>query len=200
MCFGAFLSAVPETAQRGTQFHQGVIAACRPRNVVGLSALALARIDRIASAIWAAIAGQCSNELGHTSLAIGAMQPWPSAAVIASGPSRRSERYPMKEGNKCRLTRSFWRPAGSLDDGMGLSLYRRVPRRLPDPALDVRFALVSRHCQLDQPCPFCAMNGLMHRSKQQLYSITGSARANSVGGTSRPSALAVLKFTTSSNR
>jgi hypothetical protein len=40
----------------------------------------------------------------------------------------------------------------------------------------------------------------MHRSKQQLYSITWSARANSVGGTSRPSALAVLKFTTSSNR
>jgi hypothetical protein len=32
----------------------------------------------------------------------------------------------------------------------------------------------------------------MRRSKQHLYSITSSARASTVGGTSRPSALAVL--------
>ena len=35
----------------------------------------------------------------------------------------------------------------------------------------------------------------MHRSKQRHYSITSSARARSVGGTSRPSALAVLRLT-----
>src|SRR5947208_7185259 len=33
--------------------------------------------------------------------------------------------------------------------------------------------------------------GLMHRSKQYLYSITSSARVSTVAGTSRPSALAV---------
>jgi hypothetical protein len=44
------------------------------------------------------------------------------------------------------------------------------------------------------------MNGLMHRSKQHLYSITSSARVRSVGGTVRPSTLAVFRLTTSSNR
>jgi hypothetical protein len=38
----------------------------------------------------------------------------------------------------------------------------------------------------------------MHRSKQSLYSITSSARASNVGGTVRPSALAVLRLITSS--
>ena len=42
-------------------------------------------------------------------------------------------------------------------------------------------------------------NRTMHRSKQQLYSITSSARARSVGGTVRPSAFAVLRLMTSSN-
>ena len=36
------------------------------------------------------------------------------------------------------------------------------------------------------------------RSKRHLYSITSSARESSVGGTSRPSALAVLRLITSS--
>jgi hypothetical protein len=43
-------------------------------------------------------------------------------------------------------------------------------------------------------CPFRATTGLMHCSKQHLYSITSSARASSVGGNSRPSALAVLRL------
>jgi hypothetical protein len=30
------------------------------------------------------------------------------------------------------------------------------------------------------------MNGLMHRNKQHLYSITASASASSIGGMSRP--------------
>ena len=37
----------------------------------------------------------------------------------------------------------------------------------------------------------------MHRSKQHHYSITSSARASTVGGTSRPSAFAVLRLMTS---
>ena len=48
-------------------------------------------------------------------------------------------------------------------------------------------------------CPFCAMNGLMRRSKRHLYSITLSARPSSEGGTARPSALAVLRLTISSD-
>ncbi len=44
-----------------------------------------------------------------------------------------------------------------------------------------------------------ANNGLMHRSKQHRHSITSSARSSSDFGTSTPSALAVLRFTTSSN-
>jgi FecR protein len=39
----------------------------------------------------------------------------------------------------------------------------------------------------------------MHRSKRRLYSITSSARASSIGGTARSSALAVLRLMASSN-
>src|SRR5262245_13365874 len=47
--------------------------------------------------------------------------------------------------------------------------------------------------------PFSAITGLMHRSKKHRYSITWSALARSVGGTVRPSALAVLRLITNSN-
>jgi hypothetical protein len=45
----------------------------------------------------------------------------------------------------------------------------------------------------------CANSGLLHRSKQQCYSITSSARASSVGGTVKPNAFAVLRLMTNSN-
>ena len=38
---------------------------------------------------------------------------------------------------------------------------------------------------------------LLHRSKQRHHSITSSARASNVGGTVRPSAIAVLRLMTS---
>ena len=41
--------------------------------------------------------------------------------------------------------------------------------------------------------------GLVHRSKQHLYSITSSARTSNEGGTVRPSALAVFMSITRSN-
>ena len=48
-----------------------------------------------------------------------------------------------------------------------------------------------------------AMNKLMQCNKRRagvlIYSMTSSARASSVGGISRPSALAVLRLITSSN-
>jgi len=43
------------------------------------------------------------------------------------------------------------------------------------------------------------MNGLMRRSKGHLYSTTVSARLSSEGGTVRPSGLAVLRLTISSD-
>jgi hypothetical protein len=49
-------------------------------------------------------------------------------------------------------------------------------------------------------CPFRAINGLMHRSKQNLYSITSSARARRESGMVSPSALAAPLFRTNSNR
>jgi hypothetical protein len=50
-----------------------------------------------------------------------------------------------------------------------------------------------------------AKSRLMHCNKRRrgvamIYSITSSARASSVGGTGRPSALAVVRFMTRSNR
>src|ERR1700726_4899891 len=52
----------------------------------------------------------------------------------------------------------------------------------------------SGHALPDLQPPFCAKNGLMHRSKQHLYSITSSASASSVGGGVSPSNLAVLRL------
>ena len=45
-------------------------------------------------------------------------------------------------------------------------------------------------------CPLSANNGLMHRSKQHIYSITSSARVSSACEIVRPSALAVLRLMT----
>src|SRR6266478_9418754 len=45
----------------------------------------------------------------------------------------------------------------------------------------------------------CARKRHMHRSKRHHYSITSSAMASTLGGTSRPSAFAVLRLMTSSN-
>jgi hypothetical protein len=45
--------------------------------------------------------------------------------------------------------------------------------------------------------PVSAKSDLTHRTKTTCYSITSSARASKVGGTSRPSAFAVVRFTPS---
>jgi len=56
----------------------------------------------------------------------------------------------------------------------------------------VRFTPESGHVQSKEECPLRAKSG--HRR----YSITSLARASNVGGTVRPSALAVLRLITSS--
>jgi hypothetical protein len=61
-------------------------------------------------------------------------------------------------------------------------------------AYDFRFAPESRHHVTHAVCPFRANKRLMHRSKQQLYSITSSARARRVGDNWIPSAFATLRL------
>src|SRR6185369_1293657 len=64
----------------------------------------------------------------------------------------------------------------------------------------VGFALLNNgRCQRRSACLKIAMNRLMHCSNLHFYSITSSTRASTEGGTVRPRALAVLRFTTNSN-
>ena len=63
----------------------------------------------------------------------------------------------------------------------------------------VRFAPKSDHGADVPKSTLCATSGFGTAATQNLYSITSSARASSVGGTVRPSALAVLRLRTSSN-
>jgi hypothetical protein len=49
------------------------------------------------------------------------------------------------------------------------------------------------------PCPSCAMNGPHEPRRRAFYSITSSARTTMEAGTVRPSTLAVLTFTATSN-
>src|SRR5262249_60054101 len=62
----------------------------------------------------------------------------------------------------------------------------------------VRFTPTSGHVRRNQACLIWAKSGLMHRSKKDPYSITSSARARRDVDTVRPSAIAVLRLTTSS--
>src|SRR6266436_3386947 len=64
---------------------------------------------------------------------------------------------------------------------------------------DFRFTPESRHPAVGLGCPFRARKRLMHRNNYKLYSITWSARASNVAGTSMPSVLAVFRLITSSN-
>src|ERR1022692_1309612 len=68
------------------------------------------------------------------------------------------------------------------------SLYDKVLRRPVEPASK------SGQTRARLDCPLSARSGLMHRSKQYLYSMTSSARVSNDGGTVSPSALAVLRL------
>jgi hypothetical protein len=52
---------------------------------------------------------------------------------------------------------------------------------------------------LGQKVAFVPGTDLMHCSNERPYSMTSSASASDVGGTSRPSALALLRLITNSN-
>ena len=65
---------------------------------------------------------------------------------------------------------------------------------------EVDFVLLNKgRCQRPWACLRSAMNRLLHCSNLHFYSITSSTRASTEGGTVRPRALAVLRFTTNSN-
>ncbi len=77
----------------------------------------------------------------------------------------------------------------SLGDEAPPDLYTKVAstaRRIFDHQCKKTFATIS------------ASSGLLHRSKSSAHSTTSSARTRRVGGTSRPSALAVLRLITNS--
>ena len=64
---------------------------------------------------------------------------------------------------------------------------------------NVRYASDSDHSRYESELTLWATSGLMRCSKQRLYSITSSAAMSMVFGTTKPSALAVLRLITSSN-
>jgi hypothetical protein len=73
----------------------------------------------------------------------------------------------------------------------------RLAARQELPGVRIRFNNGRAHRRWSRT--LSATFGLMHRGSQHLYSITSSARASTVAGTSRPSALAVLRLMTNSN-
>ena len=75
--------------------------------------------------------------------------------------------------------------AKSVDQGMRLGMH-------------VSFRQL-RTCRRIRPGQLCAISGCEQAQQMATYSITSSARASSVGGTSRPSALAVCRLMTNSN-
>ena len=102
------------------------------------------------------------------------------------------------------------RLAGTLEAGPGIPrseyMRRRLmcesghqrPMRSKPHGPSVRLAR-KRPSAVKYDPPLRANRVLTRRSKKHRYSITSSARASSVGGTSRPSTLAVVRLITSSN-
>jgi hypothetical protein len=75
----------------------------------------------------------------------------------------------------------------------------RVEHDREDTAGYVRFAPKADKRADVSLSPLSANRDLTRRSKKHPYSITSSARASNVGGTSRPSAFAVLRLIASAN-
>src|SRR5262245_17838284 len=86
--------------------------------------------------------------------------------------------------------------AGFLEPKAERGDVRRTPlRRCAVEKSDQRRLLLRAHCK--RPRDRCAANERDERAP--VHSITSSARESNVGGTSRPSAFAVVRFTTRSN-
>ena len=78
------------------------------------------------------------------------------------------------------------------------SLLGRSKAEVGLPDWRVGFALKNGHAATAAACRFCAISGLMRRSKRSAYSITSSARAISEAGSSRPRAFVVFRLITRS--
>ena len=117
----------------------------------------------------------------------------PKRSRSAYGSSRRRESLASATAGSAQgQSRRFDR--GSATSGLPRLSKTEVGSRLSL----VRSSLNNGHAGAAASCPFGAA-GLMRRSKRHLYSITLSARPSSEGGTARPSALAVLRLTISSD-
>ena len=93
-------------------------------------------------------------------------------------------------GRKLHCNMKCW-PMAEMGQSLPTHL---VPQGLPMSAVTPRPDMPSHRSEMTQR----AISDNSHRSNERLYSITSSARASSDGGTSRPSALAVLRLITSS--
>jgi hypothetical protein len=119
---------------------------------------------------------------------------WLCSALCRSCAAR--QRYEMRgRGNAYRINDIRNLHVGGVCHGCCFhkaALYRAETDATPR-CNDVCFASESRHPAADLRCPLSANSG--HGTT---YSITSSARARSVGGTVRPSNLAVLRLMTNS--
>jgi hypothetical protein len=103
---------------------------------------------------------------------------------------------------ECQLLCSVHALARRMKEHFELRSQRvRHLRRQRSGRASARSALppINGHRQCDASCTRSANSVIWHRSKTGRTRITSSARASSVSGTVRPSALAVLRLITSSN-
>jgi hypothetical protein len=82
------------------------------------------------------------------------------------------------------------------DRGASYRRYRVLQRRS---RLKINFCEIFGVVQFSTFATKSAIIGLMHRNNRRLYSITSSASASKFGGTTMPSALAVLRLITKVN-
>src|ERR1051326_2810247 len=112
--------------------------------------------------------------------------------AAAASPNARTIDHPHSHGTR---EKAYAGPAGRVQNAAAIPdvmrLHAEAGRRLfrPSPGEAVVLRVQQQKSLLPDSCT---------AAKQHLYSTTSSARARSVGGMSRPSALAVLRLMTSS--
>ncbi len=109
-----------------------------------------------------------------------------SAVVVDASSRQRAQRAKVPRssavGGRDFGIRMTARPQGKPQSRGSQGLSCAAPQRSfaeVNAFLQVRFGPESRRERFVTACPLCAISGLMHRSKWQLYSITSSARASS---------------------
>ena len=164
--------------------------------------VATVQISRHSDRIRDGLASYCVNAVTPTSISSNHRKERTQPCQIpsrATGPNRRLWRSRKGGSSKIRCNRadtarSFPRAQhatasqSSRRQGARSRRYRHV-----------RFVLIAYEPSHRSNSTRCARTQLMHRTKQKGYSITSLAVASNIGGTVRPSILAVSALMTSSN-